>query len=82
MANRDKDSLTIIPNVLHLLDRAEKDHAANPFLSVWRIRTYLLQAKATSLRPIALPPERPLGMKPNSLSRENLTKAERPFESR
>ena len=45
-ANRPEDSLAMTRNVMHLLDRAEEDHAGNPFLSVWRIRTYLLQAKA------------------------------------
>lgn len=46
-ANRPEDSLTMTTSVMHLLDRAEEDHAGNPFFSVWRIRTHLLQAKTT-----------------------------------
>jgi hypothetical protein len=46
-AGRPEDSLTMTDKVLHLLNRAEEDHPENPFLSVWRIRTYLMQAKAT-----------------------------------
>lgn len=46
-ASRPEDSLAMTNNVMQLLDRAEEDHAGNPFLSVWRIKSHLLQAKAT-----------------------------------